>query len=78
MDGGATDIHSTCATVWNYNDDGGVFAISGNPRGAKDLIGIEPLYVSASSGNFTPTDTTVLNWGLADTVTSAAYLGAMP
>ena len=32
--GGQTDIHSTCTTTWAYNDDGGAYAIKGNPIGA--------------------------------------------
>lgn len=78
VDGGTTDIHSTCATTWNYNDDGGLLAITGNPVGGDDLKQVNPLYMDAGTGNFTPQDTTILTWGATDLVTSAAYLGATP
>jgi len=79
VDGGTTDIHSTCATTWNYNDDGGELTITGNPIGLNDLNNVDPLYVSVSTGNFTPqSPSLVLTWGAPDTVTSAAYLGALP
>ncbi|HEX3409585.1 MAG TPA: hypothetical protein VHS07_04860 [Candidatus Binataceae bacterium] len=78
VDGGTTDIHTNCKTTWNDNDDGGVFSIAGNPAGANDLTNVDPKYVNASAGNFTPQDTTVLNGGALDPVTSCVYLGAMP
>jgi hypothetical protein len=78
IDGGPTDIHSTCSTIWDFNDNGGVNAISGNPAGLDNLLKVNPLYMGASTGNFTPQDPTVLTWGSGDSVTSMVYLGAMP
>jgi hypothetical protein len=75
-DGGNVTIGSACVTTWNYNDDGGVAPITGNPVGSQDLSNINPQYVNASSGNFTPQNSTVLTYGSGDSVTSFAYLGA--
>jgi hypothetical protein len=76
VDGGTTDIHSNCTTTWDYNDAGGLYPISGNPSGPHDLARVNPQYVNASAGNFTPQNTTILTYGTNDSVTPAAYLGA--
>lgn len=88
VDGGTTDIHSTCTTTWNYNDDGGVYPITGIPSVAtNDLTKENPLYVSVSTGNFTPqSPSLVLTWGTNDVISiwvgntfaSVDYLGALP
>lgn len=37
IDGGKTDIHSTCTTTWAYNDNGGAYPIKSNPIGPHDF-----------------------------------------
>jgi hypothetical protein len=76
VDGGVFDIHSSCTLKWDYNDDGGVYVGVGNPVGAHDLNGVNPQYVDASAGNFTPQNTMILNYGANDPVTTFLYLGA--
>jgi hypothetical protein len=76
IDGGETDIHSNCMTTWDYNDDGGVYPIRGNPVGPHDLKQVNPQYVNASARDLTPQNTTILSWGANDSVTSFTYLGA--
>jgi len=71
LDGSATDI--PCTPTWNYNDD---FGTTGNPVGAND-INVDPRFVNASGGNFTPQNSTVLTHGQGDNVTPYAYLGAV-
>jgi hypothetical protein len=78
IDGGATEIRSNCTSIWDYNDDGGVYPISGNPVGPHDLKQVNPQYVNASSGNFKPQNTTILTYGANDPVTRFPYLGGVP
>jgi hypothetical protein len=76
FDGGAVAINSGCSTTWDYNDDGGVFAITGNPVGPHDLKQINPQYVNPAGGNFKPQNTTILNHGTKNPVTPFSHLGA--
>jgi hypothetical protein len=71
MPGGA------CRVTWDYNDDGGVNAISGNPVGPHDLKQVNPQYTNALGGNFTPQNTTIRTYGANDSVTSFPYLGGV-
>ena len=79
VDGGQSGWDSACGSkiTWNYNDDGGVYATSlGGSAGSNDLKNVNPQYVSASTGNFTPQNTTITTYGAGDSVTSYAYVGA--
>jgi hypothetical protein len=67
----------TCNITWDYNDDGGVNSVSGNPTGAHDLKQVNPQYSNASSGNFAPQNTTITGYGANDAVTSYSYLGGV-
>jgi hypothetical protein len=78
VDGGETDIHGNCAITWDYNDDGGVYSIRGNPIGAHDLIRANPQYLNAQGGDFEPQNATVLTYGAKNPITPAAQLGAVP
>jgi hypothetical protein len=76
IDGGTTEIRSNCAITWDYNDDGGVYPISGNPVGPHDLKQVNPQYVNPAGGNFKPQNTTILNHGTNNPVTPFSHLGA--
>lgn len=67
-----------CKVIWDYNDDGGVNSLSNNPVGTHDLKQVNPQYVNATGGNFTPQNTTILTYGAKNPITSAAQLGAIP
>jgi hypothetical protein len=69
---------NTCKVTWDYNDNGGVNSISGNPVGAHDLKQVNPQYMNVGSGNFVPQNATILTSGASDSVTAYPYLGAMP
>jgi hypothetical protein len=78
VDGGQYDVHSNCAVTWDYNDDGGVYAITSNPVGPHDLNRVNPQYVDAPAGNFTPQDSAILSYGANDSVTAFKQIGALP
>ena len=78
VDGGQTDIHGNCSLTWDYNDDGGMYAISGNPVGRHDLIRANPQYSNAEGGDFEPHNATIVTYGARNPITSATHLGAVP
>jgi hypothetical protein len=77
IDGGTTTIAkgTACNITWDYNDDGGVYAIAGNPVGEHDLKKVDPRYADASGGNFTPRNNAINS--AIDAATSCPYLGAI-
>jgi len=79
VDGGQSGWDSACGSkiTWNYNDDGGAYPTNlGGSAGANDLKNVNPQYVSASTGNFTPQNTTITTYGANDPVTSNTCVGA--
>jgi hypothetical protein len=83
LDGGGVSMHSGCSITWDYNDDGGAqgFAYASINGGTlvqalHDLMGINPSYVSAASGDLhLQANSPVLNMGLPG-LTSVKNMGA--
>ncbi|MBV8205940.1 MAG: hypothetical protein JO041_04045 [Acidobacteria bacterium] len=81
VDGGKSEFDGACTpyVVWDYNDDGGVYPTTlWISYGAHNLTTVNPQYVNAVAGNFTPQNSTILTYGANSGVTPYAYIGAKP
>jgi hypothetical protein len=78
IDGGDTRIVKGpgCKVIWDYNVDGGVHSISGNPVGAHDLTRFDPKYADSLHGDFRPH--AILPSSVSGSAPLHSYIGAFP